>query len=141
MIAIWRRRIHGAAAGAKGTRMARDNERLVYSTDPRENRTCPRCGQPTAGCSCVPDAPADSTGIVAVLRMERKGRGGKTVTVVDRLPRNEPFVRELARRLKTACGTGGTFALDDAGARVEIQGDHRQRLRELLQREGMRVRG
>jgi len=75
--------------------------------------------------------------IACVLRLEKKGRGGKSVTVVAGLPRNDTFLAALASELKRACGTGGT-ASDGA---VEIQGDQRDRLRPLLAAKGWRVRG
>jgi translation initiation factor 1 len=75
--------------------------------------------------------------IRCVLRLEKKGRGGKTVTVVGGLPRNREFVATLGSELKKACGTGGTTA---EGA-VEIQGDQRERLRPLLLAKGYTVRG
>lgn len=69
--------------------------------------------------------------------MEKKGRGGKTVTVVYDLPDNQPFLKELAAELKKACGTGGAVA-DDT---VEIQGDLRDRIRDVLTRKGWTVKG
>lgn len=72
-----------------------------------------------------------------MLRLEKKGRGGKSVTVVAGLPRNAAFLGALAAELKRACGTGGTAA-DEA---VEIQGDQRERLRPLLAAKGWLVRG
>ena len=72
-----------------------------------------------------------------MLRLEKKGRGGKSVTVVAGLPRNRAFLATLAADLKRACGTGGT-ASDDA---VEVQGDQRERLRPLLLARGYFVRG
>ena len=72
-----------------------------------------------------------------VLRLEKKGRGGKSVTVVADLPKNQAFLARLAAELKRACGTGGTVA-DGA---VEIQGDQRERLRPLLAARGWVVRG
>ena len=75
--------------------------------------------------------------IVARLRIERAGRKGKTVTVVENLPRNSTFLKELAGELKRACGSGGT-----AGERhVEIQGDHRDTIRDLLRSRGWVVKG
>ena len=70
--------------------------------------------------------------IVAKLRMEKKGRGGKTVTVVYDLPNNETFLKDLAQELKRACGTGGAVA-DNT---VELQGDLRDRVREYLAKKG-----
>lgn len=75
--------------------------------------------------------------IVAKLRLEKSGRGGKSVTVVDGLPRNSDFLRELAGHLKRACGTGGTVG---EGC-VEIQGDRREALRPLLAARGFTVKG
>jgi len=72
-----------------------------------------------------------------VLRLEKKGRGGKTVTVVDGLPPNAGFLSSLASELKRACGTGGTVS----EGRIEIQGDQRGRLRGLLRSRGVSVRG
>ena len=60
--------------------------------------------------------------------MEKKGRGGKTVTVVDGLPRNAAFLKALSQELKRACGAGGAV---QEGA-IELQGDLRDRVRELL---------
>jgi len=108
----------------------------VYST--LHGRVCPRCGWPERDCRCssaVPEAVPER--IVARLRIERAGRRGKTVTVVYGLPRNPAFLKELAGALKKACGSGGTVTADG----VEIQGDHRDRIRTLLERKGWQVKG
>jgi translation initiation factor 1 len=110
--------------------------RLVYSS--AAGRVCRGCGLPERGCRCdaaasqpVPDRP------VAKLRMEKAGRGGKTVTVVYGLPNNADFLRDLAQQLKRACGTGGTPTSEG----VELQGDLRDRVRELLRAKGFQVKG
>ncbi len=108
----------------------------VFSTQLR--RVCPRCGWPEKSCTCssaVDDPVPDR--IVVRLRIERAGRKGKTVTVVDGLPRNQEFLKKTAKELKKACGSGGMAAVD----RVEIQGDHREKLRELLRAKGWVVKG
>jgi translation initiation factor 1 len=116
----------------------RSNARPVYSTG--AGKICSGCGWPERDCKCsktigrderVPDR------ITAKLRMEKTGRGGKTVTVVYDLPRNAEFLKELTQELKRACGTGGT-ALDD---RVELQGDLRDRVRDFLRKKGYIVKG
>jgi len=75
--------------------------------------------------------------VVAKLRMEKKGRAGKSVTVVYDLPQNAAFLKELCQELKRACGTGGAV-VDDT---IEVQGDLRDRVRDILQRRGMVVKG
>jgi translation initiation factor 1 len=75
--------------------------------------------------------------IVAKLRTEKKGRGGKTVTVVYGLSENAKFLQELSQELKRACGTGGTVV--DGG--VELQSDLRERVRDALVKRGYAVKG
>ena len=114
----------------------RGNARTVYSTG--AGRICPRCGWPEANCQCSRKAedPIPSR-IVAKLRMEKKGRGGKTVTVIDGLPRNAAFLKELSQELKRACGTGGTVI--DGG--IELHGDLRDRVRDVLAQKKFTVKG
>lgn len=117
----------------------KNNARLVYSTD--SSGKCPGCGWPQRNCQCssqraAADAPVPDR-IVAKLRIEKKGRGGKTVTVVDGLPENADFLRELSQELKRACGTGGTVV--EGG--VEVQGDQRERVRPVLVKRGFIVKG
>ena len=69
--------------------------------------------------------------------MEKKGRGGKTVTVVAGLPRHAAFLKELCQELKRACGTGGAVS-EDA---IELQGDLRDRVREYLLKKEFVVKG
>lgn len=69
--------------------------------------------------------------------MEKKGRGGKTVTVVYGLPENDEFLKDLSQELKRACGTGG--AVVEGG--VELQGDLRERVRDVLSKRGYIVKG
>jgi len=110
--------------------------RPVFSTD--RGRLCPRCGWPADDCRCASnlEQPVPER-IVARLRIEKSGRGGKTVTVVDGLPRNRDFLRGLASELKRALGTGGSAGEE----RVEIQGDRREELRTLLAARGWTVKG
>jgi translation initiation factor 1 len=68
--------------------------------------------------------------------VEKRG-SGKVVTVIDGLPRNREFLDALARELKRSCGTGGRAGEDY----VEIQGDQRERLRDVLARKGWVVKG
>jgi translation initiation factor 1 len=115
-----------------------DNVRTVYST--ATEGKCAVCGWPQRSCRCssnqkrsepVPDR------VVAKLRMEKAGRGGKTVTVVYDLPRNDAFLKDLAQRLKRECGTGGAVS-DNT---IELQGEMRERVRGILQGLGYTVKG
>ena len=115
----------------------RGKGRLVYSTG--IGSICPGCGWPERDCKCSQSAATASmpATIVAKLRMEKKGRGGKTVTVVDNLPNNAAFLKALCQDLKRACGTGGVV---QDGA-IELQGDIRERVRARLLNKGFVVKG
>ncbi len=117
------------------------NTRLVYSTDPTLNQKCPKCKEVVSECTCEPEVDPKSYQFVAVLRMEKQGRGGKTVTVIDRLPKNEIFLKELTTLLKKKCGTGGTYLMDGKEGVIEIQGDKRDLIRPLLLKEGIKSKG
>ncbi|MET0403343.1 MAG: translation initiation factor [Cystobacter sp.] len=70
----------------------------------------------------------------AVVRMERKGRGGKEVTVVEQLGLPEAERDRWLKALKGALGCGGAVE-DDT---LVLQGDQRERLPALLEARGVR---
>ena len=118
--------------------MSDRNARTVYST--ATGGVCPTCGWPQRDCKCSSRLQRDEplpARITAKLRVEKKGRGGKTVTVAYDLPRNAPFLKELASELKRACGAGGAVVENT----IEIQGDLRDRVREALMKKGWTVKG
>ena len=101
---------------------------------------CPVCGWPQEDCRCsktlAAGAEAVPARVSAKLRLENRS-SGKHVTVVDGLPDNREFLDTLCRELKKACGTGGSTG-ENA---IELQGDQRERLRELLVKKGFLVKG
>jgi translation initiation factor 1 len=104
------------------------SDALVYSTE--TGRICPDCSQPVVQCQCaarkraLAAAIANGGGAAAdgVLRVQRetKGRGGKSVTMVRGLALDAAALAALGKKLKAACGSGGT-AKDGV---IEVQGDH-----------------
>ena len=118
--------------------MSRDNSRPVYSTG--AGRLCPTCGWPADNCRCSSQFAREEAvpaRVVAKLRLEKKGRGGKTVTVVYDLPRNDAFLKTLAGELKRTCGVGGAVVENT----IEVQGDQLGRVRPLLVAKGWTVKG
>lgn len=103
--------------------MANKDSRLVYSTD--------------AGRISQTDAPqiVATDGIVRI-RRETKGRKGKGVTTVSGLDLPEAQIKILAKQLKRKCSTGGTVK---EGV-IEIQGDHREKLKVELEKLGHNVK-
>ncbi|MFM9090866.1 MAG: translation initiation factor [Verrucomicrobiota bacterium] len=89
---------------------------------------------PPAAAPKIEAAPARNRGRVDV-RRETGGRAGTTVTVADGfvgigLPEKE----QLAKRIRAACGAGGTVK----EGRIEIQGDHREMVAQVLTEAGFR---
>ncbi len=121
-------------------------QRLVYDSDAVQAGHCPTCGKRMDRCTCAQPrlarparaepktthVPRD--GVVRLLR-DRKGRGGKTVTLVTGLSGSVAALAALASDLKRMCGTGGTLR----GDVLEIQGDFRDRLHAELERRGYTV--
>jgi translation initiation factor 1 len=95
---------------------------LVYSTD---NST------PKVVRNKVPQNTSD--GIIRI-RRESKKRAGRVVCVVEGLPPEQ--IKTTCKELKSKCGTGGTVK----DGLVEIQGDHRDQIRELLESKGLAVK-
>lgn len=107
---------------------------LVYSTD--SGRMCPTCRMPQAQCRCGATPASTATdGVVRVSR-ETKGRAGKGVTLVRGLALDPLALAALGKQLKTACGSGGTVK----DGVIEVQGDHRERVVEILKGQGFSVK-
>jgi translation initiation factor 1 len=97
--------------------LARDREALPAGPPPR-----------------VEKAPTPAGPARAVVRMERKGRGGKEVTVIEQL---ELPVRQLEVWLKALKGALGCGGVVEEGALV-LQGDHRERIKAWLEARGVK---
>ncbi len=115
--------------------------KLVYSTDPKLNQECPKCKEKISECTCAQETPLKSYNFVAHLRIEKQGRGGKTVTVIDSLPKLNIFLKDLTKTLKNSCGSGGTFSMKGKEGKIEIQGDKREQIRKILTEMGIRSKG
>jgi translation initiation factor 1 len=114
--------------------MSGKNNGLVYSTD--FGRMCPDCGRAADACICgTEESVPASDGIVRISR-ETKGRKGKGVTLVTGLPMKPSELKQFARELKARCGSGGTVK----GGAIEIQGDHRDKLLDVLAAKGYTVK-
>ena len=66
----------------------------------------------------------------------RKGRGGKTVTVISGFQGKPEILADLAKQLKAQCGTGGTVKDNE----IEIQGEHKQKIAEILKKLGYKAK-
>jgi len=108
---------------------------LVYSSE--SGRMCPKCRKPAINCVCqkrTASAPKGD-GVVRIGR-ETKGRKGKGVTLISGVPLPLDELKRLAKELKQKCGTGGTMK----DGVIEIQGNHRDMLMDLLKEKGWTVK-
>ncbi|MEM9089673.1 MAG: translation initiation factor [Cyanobacteria bacterium P01_F01_bin.53] len=70
------------------------------------------------------------------VQVSRKGRKGKTVTVITGFSHKPETLKALAKKLKAQCGSGGTVS----GDTIEIQGEHAPKLLSLLIKQGYKAK-
>lgn len=106
---------------------------LFAGTSLEQPVTCEACRRPLADCACTRDAsgklcrPSDQDA-----RVRREKRRGKWVTVVYQLDPSATDLKALAKTLKSKCSAGGAVTGDG----VEVQGDHRDKIVDLLKAMG-----
>jgi len=108
--------------------MSIKESRTVWSTDQGDLRK-----QADETHKLIPLPPGRQT---IYLHRDSKGRGGKTVTLVKNLVLSDDDLKDLAKKLKQVCGSGGTVK----DGKIEIQGEHRERIAEALQKMGYKVK-
>jgi len=70
------------------------------------------------------------------IKKDTSGRRGKTVTMISNIQHNPQVIQDLEKKLKQHCGAGGT----SYAKTIEIQGDHVDKVRAFLQKEGYDVK-
>ena len=85
---------------------------------------CPKCGLPKELCVC--EAIAKESQIIKVYVIKKKF--GKKYTLIEGIDSKEIDLKDVAKKLKTKFACGGTAK----EGRIELQGDHKQRVRENL---------
>lgn len=110
------------------------NKGVVYSTD--VGRVCPDCGQPVQQCCCCKVSKAEPDDGIVRIHKETKGRKGSGVSRITGIPLSDKELSSLAKTLKKKCGSGGTVK----NGAIEIQGDHRELLADLLTNQGYKVK-
>ena len=100
---------------------------MVYSTNPDFNYN-----QEEEEAIETPD-PSKQT---LYVRLDKKNRKGKSVTLVAGFKGNEDDLKALGKILKSKCGVGGSIKEGE----ILIQGDFRDKISELLSKEGYKVK-
>jgi translation initiation factor 1 len=107
---------------------------LVYSTT--AGRMCPGCRRPAGECLCGREKSMRVAEAVVRVSRETKGRNGKSVTVIRGLGLEPAALEQIGKQLRTACGSGGTVK----DGVIEVQGDHCERVMQLLRGQGRVVK-
>ena len=113
---------------------------LVYSTDPKDQAIISGERDKKKNTSTQKEC-FDKKNFVVVFRIETQSRGGKTVTILDKLPTYEPAIKELTKELKVKCGVGGSYKITDTSACIEIQGDKRDAIKKILDSKQIKYKG
>lgn len=121
-LADWQTKMNPAAT----TTAVKNDPNLVYSTD---------SGKVSAKPTTKPQPEAFADGAVRI-RRETKGRGGKAVLTISGVARPHDELVLLAAKLKKKCACGGAVK---EGV-IEIQGDKRELVEQLLQAEGFKTK-
>lgn len=89
---------------------------------------CPKCGLPQELCVC--ETIAKETQKIKI-SVETK-RYGKYMTIIKGIDTTKIDVKTLMKKLKSKLACGGTYKNDE----IELQGDHRERVKDILIKEG-----
>jgi translation initiation factor 1 len=103
---------------------------LSYSTDPN---WCSKCKHLPCICAKSKSAPAPTGKVV---KMRREMRRGKPVIVLFEIPLRGEQLKDLCKEIQRSCGAGG--AVKDAT--IEIQGDHRDKIEQILAERGLKAK-
>ena len=114
--------------------MSKDNSRTVWSSNNGDQRKKEQKTLVTK--SLPPQQQQQQQQQTAYLHRESGGRGGKVVSIVKNLTLSDDDMKSLAKKLKQECGTGGTVK----DGMIEIQGEHRQKMADVLQKMGYKVK-
>lgn len=106
---------------------------IVFSTDPEWDNKCTNCGNNQSNCTCVNKGSGTSASQTAFILREKKGRRGKTVTVISNLKGD---LKSLQRDLQKKCASGGALK----NGAIEIQGDHLDKIKLVLHEKGFGVK-
>jgi len=113
---------------------------LVYSDDPKDKALLDGSAALRLK-SLAEDKFLEKNNFTAVFRIEKNGRGGKIVTVLDQLPTQDQFLKNLTKEFKIKCGVGGTYAVINNVGIIEVQGDNRDKMKKILESKKIKYKG
>lgn len=113
---------------------------LVFSDDPKDQKILDGSLEKKKNLEAQTSL-IQANSYTVVFRIEKSGRNGKPVTVIDQFPKHETFLKELSKELKIKCGVGGTYYLSANWGTIEIQGDQRTQIKKILDAKKIKYKG
>jgi len=92
---------------------------------------CPKCGLPKEICVCEEIAREQQ---IVEIKIDKR-RYGKTMTIIEGIDASTIDLKSLVSKLKSICASGGTVK----DGKIELQGDHRNKVKEYLESLGYTV--
>ncbi len=113
----------------------------IFPSNDQGQSICPQCKKTINDCQCKSFDPSKPkiNQFKPHLRLDKKGRKGKAVVVIDGLLADELYLKELAKKIKSKTGSGGTFYINENVGVIEIQGEKKGLILDVLRREGVSI--
>ena len=113
---------------------------LVYSDDPKDKVLLDGSTLKNA-IEIAQNKVVENNSFTAVFCVEKNGRGGKIVTVLDQLPVQDQFLKDLTKEFNVKCGVGGTYKIENNVGVIEVQGDNRDKMKKILEYKKIKFKG
>src|SRR6201993_23887 len=101
---------------------------FVYPKDDHGNPLCPRCRKPVKDCACPSgesSKPKQSLKGMPKIILDKSGRKGKVVTIIQGVSPSEAYLKDMSKKLKVKTGSGGAYYVEGAFCVIELQRDHK----------------
>ena len=106
-----------------------------HSSEFKRDTKCEKCGMLLSVCQCDTNEDLASQTFKAFLSVETRGSTNDVLTVIEKLPGSEPYLKTLLKRLSSECQTRGTYKLGKTSGMIELIGDKRKKLRAFFEQE------
>lgn len=103
--------------------------------EPKRETKCVKCGLLTSVCPCDSHLDLRSETYKAFLSVESRGGPDDVMTLVEKLPASEPYLKSLLKKMTAECQIRGAYRIDRKQGVIEMNGDKRVKLRGFFEKE------
>ncbi len=101
----------------------------------KKDTKCPQCGLLGSVCNCDSQVDLQTETYKAFLSVETRGGHDDVITLIEKLPASESYLKSMLRKLSTECQVRGTYRIDKKQGLIELSGDRRMKLRNFFNQE------